>query len=139
MARIIVSVGGAMRFTLTVAALSAAVVLSASAAAAADGVLIAQKITSSKGEVTTSQIQIEKTRMRAEMAGANGRRQTMIFDGTAQVMRSVDDEAKTYSELTKADVDKLGGQMSGAMAQMEAQMKNMPPEARARMEEMMKG
>ena len=55
----------------------------------------------------------------------------MIFDGTAQVMRTIDDEAKTYTEMTKADVEKLSGQMSGAMAQMQEQMKNMPPEARA--------
>jgi hypothetical protein len=54
-------------------------------------------------------------------------------------MRTIDDEAKTYSEMTRADVDRLSGQMSGAMAQMQEQMKNMPPEARARVEEMMKG
>ena len=128
-----------MRARHTVAALSAAMLLSAAATEAADGILIAQKMTSPSGAVTTSQIQIEKTRMRAEMAGADGRRQTMIFDGAEQVMRTVDDAAKTYTEMTKADVDKLSGQMSGAMAQMQAQMKNMPPEARARMEEMMKG
>ena len=127
-----------MRFTHTAVALSAAVVLSAPVAGAADGVLIAQKTTDAGGTVITNQVQIEKTRMRAETA-ANGRRQTMIFDGTAQVMRTIDDEAKTYSEMSKADIDRLGGQMSGAMAQMQEQMKNMPPEARARMEEMMKG
>jgi hypothetical protein len=128
-----------MRVTYSVAALSAVVVLNAAVAGAADGVLIATKITSASGGVTNSQVQIEKTRMRAEGGGANGRRQTMIFDGTAQVLRMIDDEAKTYSEMTKADIDKLSGQMSGAMAQMQEQMKNMPPEARARMEEMMKG
>jgi hypothetical protein len=129
-----------MRVTYSVAALSAAVVLNAAVAGAADGVLITTKVTNASGAVTNSQVQIEKTRMRAEGGGgANGRRQTMIFDGTAQVMRTIDDEAKTYSEITKADIDKLSGQMSGAMAQMQEQMKNMPPEARARMEEMMKG
>jgi hypothetical protein len=128
-----------MRVTHAAAALSAAVVLNAAVAGAADGVLIAQKTTSATGGVSTGQVQIEKTRMRAEGTSANGRRQTFIFDGTAQVMRTIDDEAKTYSEVTKADIDRLSGQMSGAMAQMQEQMKNMPPEARARMEEMMKG
>jgi hypothetical protein len=123
----------------TVATLGAVLILSAAAAEAADGILIAQKLTGASGTTTTSQIEIEKTRMRAESAGANGRKQTMIFDGTAQVMRTIDDEAKTYTEMTKADVDRLSGQMSGAMAQMQQQMQNMPPEARARMEEMMKG
>jgi hypothetical protein len=128
-----------MRSRHTVAALSAALILNAAAASAADGVLIAQKMTSGNGTVTTHQVQIEKTRMRAESDAPGGRRMTMIFDGAAQVMRTIDDQAKTYTEMTKADVDRLSGQMSGAMAQMQEQMKNMPPEARARMEEMMKG
>jgi hypothetical protein len=128
-----------MRPGYTTAAVSAALVLTAAAAGAADGILIAQKTTTSSGAVATSQIQIERTRMRAEMNGPTGRTQTVIFDGDAQVMRMIDDAAKTYSEMNKADVDRLGGQMSGAMAQMQEQMKNMPPEARARVEEMMKG
>jgi hypothetical protein len=123
----------------TVTALGAMMILTAARAGAADGVLITQTRTSASGAVTTSQVQIEKTRMRAESDDARGRKTTMIFDGTAQVLRTIDDEAKTYSEMNKADVDKLSGQMSGAMAQMQEQMKNMPPEARARVEEMMKG
>ena len=34
---------------------------------------------------------------------------TMIFDGTAQVMRTIDDEAKTYSEMTRADATGWAG------------------------------
>ena len=127
-----------MRSRQTLMALGA-MVLSAATAGAADGILIAQKMTSASGGVTTSQVQIDKTHMRAEMTGANGRKQAMVFDGAAQVMRTIDDEAKTYSEMTKADLDRIGGQMAGAMGQMQEQMKNLPPEARARMEEMMKG
>jgi hypothetical protein len=123
----------------TLAALSAAIVLTTAAAEAADGILIAQKMTSSTGTVTTTQIQIEKTRMRTELDGQNGRKQTMIFDGDAQVMRTIDDANKTYTEMTKADVERMSAQMSGAMAQMQEQMKNMPPEARKRMEAMMQG
>jgi hypothetical protein len=122
-----------------VMALSTLMILTAASVHAADGVLIAQKRTTATGAVTTSQVQIEKTRMRAESDAAGGRKMTMIFDGTEQVLRTVDDETKSYSEMTKADVDKLSGQMSGAMAQMQEQMKNLPPETRARMEEMMKG
>ena len=54
-------------------------------------------------------------------------------------MRLIDDDGKTYNEMTKADVDRMGGQMDGAMAQMQEQMKSMPPEQRARMEALMKG
>ena len=35
--------------------------------------------------------------MRAQGSGPNGRKQTMIFDGAAQVMRMIDDEAKALS------------------------------------------
>lgn len=122
-----------------VAAMSAALMLSAAVTEAADGILIAQKMTGATGAVTTSQIQIEKTRMRADTAGANGRRQAMVFDSTEQVMRTIDDQAKTYTEMTKADLERMSAQMSGATARMQEQMKNLPPEARARMEEMMKG
>jgi hypothetical protein len=123
----------------TVAALGAAMILSAGTSAAADGILIAQKMTSATGTVTTHQIEIEKTRMRAESEGAGGRKTKIVFDGTAQVMRTIDDDAKTYSEMSKADMDKMSAQMSGAMAQMQEQMKNMPPEARKRMEAAMQG
>jgi hypothetical protein len=123
----------------TVAALIAATTLSAAAAQAANGILVAQKMTSSTGTVSTHQIQIEKTRMRAESIGPSGRKQTIIFDGSGQVLRTVDDDAKTYTEMTKADLDRLSGQMAGAMAQMQEQMKNMPPEARKRMEAAMQG
>ena len=122
----------------TVAALGAAMILSAAAAEAADGILIAQKMTSATGTVTTHQIEIEKTRMRAESEAA-GRKMKMIFDGTAQVMRTIDDDAKSYTEMSKADMEKMSAQMSGAMAQMQEQMKNMPPEARKRMEAAMQG
>lgn len=105
---------------------------------AADGILIAQKITNN-GNTTTTETQIEKTRMRTEVTGPTGRKQIMIFDGAAQVMRMVDEGAKTYSEMTKADVDRLSAQMQGAMGQLQQQMANMPPEARARMEAMMQG
>ncbi len=123
----------------TVAAFGAAMILSAAAAGAADGILIAQKMTSASGTVTTHQIELERTRMRAESAGAGGHKMKIVFDGTAQLMRTIDDDAKTYTEMSKADMDKMSAQMSGAMARLQEQMKNMPPEARQRMAEAMQG
>jgi hypothetical protein len=123
----------------TMAALSAVMMLSTATARAADGILMVQKMTSASGAVTTHQIQIEQTRMRAETDGAGGRTQAVIFDGTAQVLRTIDDQGKTYSEMNKADLDRMSAQMSGAMAQMQEQMKSMPPEARARIEAAMQG
>jgi hypothetical protein len=117
-----------------VAALSAA----APSLYAAEGILLVEKNTSG-GTTTTNQIQIEKNRMRAEVSNATGGNQTMIFDGVKQVLWIVNNEKKTYSEITKEDVDRLSSQMSGAMQQMQAQLANLPPEQRARVEAMMKG
>ena len=127
-----------MRRAKTLATITAASVLAGAPAYAADGILIAQKVTSG-GKTTTSETQIEKTRMRTEVTGPTGRRNIMIFDGGAQVMRMIDEGAKTYSEITKADLDRLSAQMQGAMAQLQQQMQNLPPEQRARMEAMMQG
>jgi hypothetical protein len=107
--------------------------LTAARLLAADGLLIVQKHTSG-GTTNTNQIQIEKTRMRAETGGGD-RAQVVVFDATAQVVRMISPARKSYTELTKADVDRLGG----AMAQMQEQMKNLPPEQRERMEAMMRG
>jgi uncharacterized protein DUF4412 len=127
-----------MTASRTLAAVAAAIGLAAAPAAAADGVLIAMKTTSGS-TTTTHTTEIEKTRMRSETS-ANGRKMTMIFDGAGGgVMRTIDDQAKTYTEITKADVDRIGQQMSGAMAQLQEQLKNLPPEQRARMEQMMAG
>lgn len=106
---------------------------------AADGVLIVQKVTKAGAEPKTTQIQIDQHRMRAEIAGPSGASQSMVFDGGRQVMMIIDDDKKTYSEITQADVDAISQQMSGAMAQMQSAMKNMTPEQRAQMESMMKG
>jgi hypothetical protein len=121
--------------TVVLAAVSCAFALPVEAA---DGVLVVQKTT--RGTATiTNQIQIEKTRMRADMMNAGGRKQVIVFDGNAQVLRIIDDEAKTYNEITKADVDQIASQMAGAMSMMQQQMANMPPEQRAQMEAMMRG
>src|SRR5215203_1670923 len=86
-------------------------------AQAADGLLIVQKTTSG-GAPQTNQIQIENKRMRAESSGPTGGKQIVMFDATKEVLTMVDPDKKTYAELTKADVEKLGAQMAGAQSQM---------------------
>jgi len=116
---------------------AAAVVSFAARVWAADGVLIVQKVTPAGGAPKTNQIQIEQHRMRAEIAGPNGASQSMVFDGVREVMMTIDDDKKVYSEITKADVEALSEQMSAAMGQMQSAMKNMTPEQRAQIEKMM--
>jgi hypothetical protein len=124
--------------TTTRFALVAAMCLAAWPLQAADGVLIIEKTTSG-GNTQTNQIQIEKDRMRAETVGQAGEKQTVVFDGVKQVLWLINNGRKSYSEMTKADVDRLGGQMSDAMARLQEQLKSLPPEQRAQMEALMKG
>jgi hypothetical protein len=109
--------------------------------AAADGLLIVQQTTSSRGTETT-QVQIEAQRMRAEVADPGGAKQTVIFDGGKQILYVIDASKKTYMEITKADVDRMGAQMaqmSAQLAQMQDALKNLPPAQRAQVEAMMAG
>jgi len=116
----------------------AAVCAAASTAAAADGVLVVETSTVN-GTPRATQIQIERSRMRTEIAGQNGATQVVVFDGTKQILYMIDPVAKTYSEMTKADVDAAGAQVGDAMAQMQKALEGMPPAQRAQMEAMMKG
>jgi len=127
-----------MRSTLTGVALIALTFSVASSAWAADGVLIVEKATSG-GNSQTNQVQIEAQRMRVDTTTPAGEKQAFVFDGARQTISIVNFDKKIYSEMTKADVDRMGGQVNDAMARLQEQMKNMPPEQRAQMEAMMRG
>jgi hypothetical protein len=105
---------------------------------AADGLLIVEKSTSG-GTPAVNQIQIEANRMRAETTGPRGEKQIVIFDGGRQVLMMIDDQNKSYTELTKADAEQLGAQMADAMKAVEKQLAGLPPEQKAQIEAMMKG
>jgi hypothetical protein len=69
---------------------------------------------------------------------------TTIFRGDLNRMWVIDEQRRSYMEMTPESMQQLGGQMAGAgaqmnaaMAQMQAQMAQMPPEQRAMMEQMM--
>jgi len=106
--------------------------LSASPLQAAEGVLILER-TVTGTNTRTSQIQIEPERMRAEMTGQAGESQVVVFDGPQQVLRLISTERKSYTEMTKADVERMGAQM----VQMKEKLAQMPPAQRAQMEAMM--
>ena len=127
-----------MRSIARTTTFAAAALLLAGSAWAADGVLVVMKTTSGANPPQTNQIQLDQHRIRMTIAEANGGTAGIMFDGSRQVMTIIDDTKKTYSEMTKADLDAFSAQISGAMAQMQDAMKNMPPEQRARAEAMMK-
>ena len=106
---------------------------------AADGILIVEKTTTAHGPVQTHQVQIEKDWMRVDQDTASGEKQAFLFDGAKEVIWIVNYDKKTYTEMTKADLDRTSQQLTDALARVQEQMKNLPPEQRARMEEMLKG
>ena len=105
---------------------------------AASGIHITAKTTSG-GKTETSQIQLDANHMRADAHGLDGVNGLVIFDGTKQVMDIVNVDSKTYREITKADIDRMAGQVSDAMSRMNQAMANMTPEQRAQVEAMMRG
>src|SRR5579859_4645557 len=97
---------------------------------AANGLVISMKTT--KGTSTaTNQIQLDANHMRAEMAGRSDAQNAFVFDGVKQAMYIIDDSKKTYTEITKEDLDRMAAQMQGMMA-------SIPPEQRAQVEAMMR-
>lgn len=70
-------------------------------------------------------------RFRAE----SGTEQVQIFDG--KQIHVIDVAQKRYTTIDKASIDEFSGKLANLRSQMEAQMKNMPPEQRAMVEQMM--
>ena len=46
--------------------------------------------------------------MRAESTDAAGTQRVFVFDGTTDVMRMIEPARKTYTEMTKADLERMG-------------------------------
>src|SRR4051812_49632727 len=103
-----------MRHLLTAAAAAAGVLLlTAGSALAAEGILITHVVTSGRDTVT-HRAQIERSRMRTELVG-DGERQSIVFDRAADLLRVTNDEAKTYSEIQRAEIGRIGGHMAAAL------------------------
>lgn len=101
------------------------------------GGVIKIKETSSDGTSTISQLFVQDGMMK--VIGDQAEDNTiMIFDSKNQIMTIADLDRKTYMEITKSDIEKMAKQMSGINKQMEEALKNVPPEQRAMMEQMMK-
>ena len=61
---------------------------------------------------------------------------SLIFDGTGFLV--MDHDKKTYIIMDEAMMTEISNKMSEAMAQMQAELANLPPEQRAMAEQMMK-
>jgi hypothetical protein len=130
--------GGNVMVRLLTAAVLFSLFTAPAVGQSADGLLITQRVTS-PGDPLTIRMQIDATRMRTEVAGPNGATQVVIFDGGKQVLYTVDPARQTYTEMTKADADRMNALVQEGMAQMQAQLEKLPAAQRAQMEAMMKG
>ena len=113
---------------------------SAARLAAADGILItvSEREAADKAPRTIARSQVEPHRARIEDSH-QGDAEVVIFDGEKQVMRQINLKDKSYREVTKADLQQARAQVSDALAKMQEQLKNLPPEQRERIEAMMRG
>jgi hypothetical protein len=98
-----------------ITALAVSLVTVAVVSAQSQGVVIVQEMTHD-GKTTTATTQMDKTHMRVETGSAS----VFIFDGDAQVARIVDMEKKSYTEMTKADLEKMQQQMAAAMEKVKS-------------------
>ncbi|MEO0102695.1 MAG: hypothetical protein ABIK81_03210 [candidate division WOR-3 bacterium] len=89
-------------------------------------------------EKMTHTAYIEKDRMRADLKGKEGD-MTIIFRSDKGLFWSIDHKDKSYTEITKDDLSKMKKKMTEGLKMMEEEMKNLPPEQRKKIEEMMKG
>lgn len=104
------------------------IALFATSSAYAQGVVMVMNQTPGGGQPTQVRMQLDSTHARTEIRD-QGQQMTVTYDAAAKVMRMIDNAKKTYTEITEQDIK----QMAGMMAQMQAQMKNMPPEVQKQM------
>lgn len=88
-------------------------------------------------KVTSDVILLDANRLRVD--SDDGKSVMFLTDGGRNRMVLLDKAKNQYQEIDEETMKQMGAQMSAAMAQMQAAMKNMPPEQRAMMEKMMKG
>lgn len=64
---------------------------------------------------------------------------SLIFRGDRQLIWFLQHDERKYIEMDQETLDQMSTQISGVLAQMEEQLKNLPPEQRERVRQMMKG
>jgi hypothetical protein len=90
-----------------------------------------------KEKEEVSELFIEQDRIRIQLSESE-EYPVIIFRHDKQVMWMIDEQKKTYMEMTKEDVENIKKQMDNMQQMMSEQLKNVPEEQRQMMEEMMK-
>ncbi|MEZ5598332.1 MAG: hypothetical protein R3E84_18485 [Pseudomonadales bacterium] len=74
-----------------------------------------------------------------KLSGAGGEAKDMVFKGSTDEMLAIDHERGEYMLIDRATVEQLAGGVAAISQQMDAVLRNLPPEQREMMEKMMKG
>jgi len=92
------------------------------------------------GRTTQQVVMIDAERMRID-SDKDPKTASVLFltDGGRNRLVILNRAKNEYSEIDEQTAKQLVSQVEGAMAMMQEQLKNMPPEQRAMMEKMMKG
>ena len=88
-------------------------------------------------KTTRQEMLLDSNRFRINVDGNT----SMMFltDGGRNRMVMLDKSKNEYTEIDQQMLNQMAQQMQGAMAQLEQQLKNLPPDQRALVEKMMKG
>ncbi len=108
--------------------------LAVAASAQAGVVLTMETVDGKTKSATVAKVDADRFRVDTE-----GGKRGMIYRKDKDAFWILDAAKKTWTEMTRADIEAMGQRMSGMMKQMEAQLKDLPAEQRAQVEAMMKG
>jgi hypothetical protein len=104
------------------------------------GVRIKMEITDAKtNAVTQQELLLDTNRLRVNIGGAGGNSSMMFLTDGGNRLVMLDTARNEYRELDEQTMKQLSQQMQGAMAALQGQLQNMPPEQRAQVEAMMRG
>ena len=89
--------------------------------------------------MSSTQVMVDGRNLKMKVAAGDGQSaDSMIYRGDRKEMIVIDHDQKHYYLIDQKTARKLGQQVSQAMAEYEAMLKEMPPEQRAMAEQMMK-
>lgn len=109
--------------------------LMAVAAGARAGVVLTMETVN--GKATTKTVaEVDADRFRVD---AGDQKTVVIYRKDQDAFWMLTPSTKSWTEMTRADIQAMSAKMDGMMKEMQAQMKDMPPAQRAQMEAMMKG
>jgi hypothetical protein len=92
-----------------------------------------------RGTAGPATMYLDGDRMRVDTPDRNEHATSVILDAGGKRFIMLDEKDKTYTELTDQDMKRMRERVEAARAQMQERMKNMPPDQRKRMEEVMAG